>query len=133
MLCVYFPEQCLYNTSNQLFKTLRRFCCHPELVRKQTAKVCCADPPPPFPSIYHPLHLSPIPSIFHSPIFPSHSTYHSPPPVSLIASPDTSHGLSLLSLLECLNCHFVYQRHTYCIDIYQSCERDTIETIFGKM
>ncbi|XP_022323190.2 tRNA-queuosine alpha-mannosyltransferase-like [Crassostrea virginica] len=34
-----YPKQCLYNTSNQLFKMLRRFCCHPELVRKQTAKV----------------------------------------------------------------------------------------------
>lgn len=131
MLCVYFPEQSLYNTSNQLFKILRRFCCHPELVRKQTAKVCCADTP--LPILYSPCP-SVTPSIFHSTIFPSHSTYHSYPlPVSLIGSPDTSHGFSLRSLLECSNFHYVYQRHTYCIDIYQSCERDTIETIFGKM
>lgn len=131
MLCVYFPEQCLYNTSNQLFKMLRRFCCHPELVRKQTAKVCCADTPllilySPLP-ICHPLHLS-----FHYLSFPFHLPLLTLP-VSLIGSPDTSHGFSLRSLLECSNFHYVYQRHTYCIDIYQSCERDTIETIFGKM
>ena len=131
MLCVYFPEQCLYNTSNQLFKMLRRFCCHPELVRKQTAKVCCADNPPSHP-LFTPPHLSPLHLSFPYLSFPFRLP-SSPLPVSRIASSYTSHGFSLLSLLECLNCHFVYQRHTYCIDIYQSCERDTIETIFGKM
>lgn len=34
-----YPKQYLYNTSNQLFKMLRRFCRHPELPRQHTIQI----------------------------------------------------------------------------------------------
>lgn len=34
-----YPKQYLYNTSNQLFKTLRRFCRHPEVPRQHAVQI----------------------------------------------------------------------------------------------
>ena len=38
MNCMY-ADECLYNTEQQLFKRLKRFCQYPELARKSGAKL----------------------------------------------------------------------------------------------